>query len=124
MPLVTIRLEPKRGDLVMRKSIFAALLAVLLLPAFADSESQNSQPYNVTAEAGRTQPGHRWCACGDPAVPNCVCDPDEQPCTVCLGQGLTVQQNAAQESDPINLGATFSLVVGAAFLVLRLRQLI
>src|SRR5829696_4406991 len=99
MPLVMIRLETKRGDLVMRKSIFAALLAVLLLPAFAGSEAQNSQPYKVTAEAGRTYPGNRWCDCG---TSGCICDPGELPCTTCPNQGLTVQQNTAQESDLLN----------------------
>jgi len=110
----------------MRKSLLAALAVVLLLPAFASSEAQNSQPYNLTAEAGRTTPGSRWCECGDPNEPSCVCGPGETPCTICPSQGLTVQQNPSQQSDPINsidLGATFSLVVAAAFFALRLRQI-
>jgi len=110
----------------MRKSLLAALAVLLLLPAFADSEAQNSQPYNVTAEAGRTSPDGRWCECGDPNVQGCICDPGEQPCTTCPNQGLTVQQNTAQESAPLNpvdLGATFSLVFAAVILALRLRQI-
>lgn len=111
------------GDETMKRFLLAGLLLVLLLPAI-NSDSQNSTAFNSVAVAGRTMPGGRWCACGDQSVPNCVCDPGEQPCTACPSQGLTVQQDAAQESDPVNLGATFSLVIGAAFLVLRLRQLL
>ena len=107
----------------MKRLFLACVMFVCLLPA-VNTDSQNSQPFNGSvAVAGRTLPGLRWCECGDPAVSNCVCDPGEQPCTACPNQGLTVQQNAEQESDPLDLGATFSLVVGAAFLVLRLRQL-
>ena len=94
--------------------MLAALAVLLLLPAFAGSEAQNSQPYNVTAEAGRSLPGHRWCECG---TQDCICDP---------GQTLTVQQNNPPESEPTNsidLGAAFSLAVAAAVLVLRLRQI-
>lgn len=104
------------GDETMKRLLLAGMLFALLLPAL---DAQNS-----TALAGRTLPGSRWCECGDQSVPNCVCDPGEQPCTACPSQGLTVQQNAEQESDLLDLGATFSLVIGAAFLVLRLRQLL
>lgn len=108
----------------MKRLLLAAMLVLFLLPALG---ARSVQPFGGSvAFAGRNIPTARWCACGDPAVPNCVCDPGEEPCTVCPGQGLTVQQNTAQESAPINsvdMGATFSLVTAAVFLMLRLRQL-
>lgn len=107
----------------MKRFLLAGMLLVLLLPA-VNTDSQNSTAFNSVAVAGKTMPGGRWCECGTQA---CICDPGEQPCTTCPNQGLTAQQDTAQESDPansINLGAAFSLAVGAAVLVLRLRQLL
>src|SRR5215213_5534193 len=112
MPLLMIACR-STGDETMKRFLLAGMLLVFLLPAL---DAQSS-----TALAGRTFPGSRWCECG---TSGCICDPGELPCTACPNQGLTVQQNAEQESEPVNLGATFSLVVGAAFLVLRLRQLV
>jgi hypothetical protein len=83
------------------------LLLLLSAPVFM---AQDSQPFGVVALAGRTHPEARSCECG---TQDCLCDPEE----------LTVQKNAGQESGPVNLGAAFSLLVGAAFLVLRLRQI-
>jgi len=102
----------------MKRLLLVAMLVLFLLPALGANYS--------TALAGRTYPGGRWCECGDPNVQGCICDPGELPCTTCPNQGLTVQQNTAQESDPLNpidLGTAFSLVVAAAVLVLRLRQI-
>ena len=116
MPLVMIAWR-SNGE-TMKRLFLACLMFVCLLPALG---AQNSM-----ALAGKTMPGHRWCACGDPAVPNCVCDPGEQPCTVCPSQGLTVQSDGAQEGDTsnsIDLGATLSLVVASVILALRLRQI-
>ncbi len=108
----------------MKKLLLVAMFVLFLLPALG---ARSVQPFGGSvAIAGRNIPGGRWCACGDPAIPNCVCDPGEEPCTVCPGQGLTVQQNTAQESDPINpidLGTAFSLVIASVILALRLRQI-
>jgi len=104
----------------MKISLLFAMLVLCLLPAVNDS--QNSAAFNSVAVAGRSFPEARWCECG---TQNCICDPGEEPCTLCPGQGLTVQQNPGGESDPLNsvdLGTIFSLVVAAAVLVLRLRQ--
>ena len=110
----------------MKRLFLACMMFVCLLPA-VNTDSQNSQPFSGSvAVAGRTMPGLRSCACGDPAEPTCVCDPGEQPCTVCPGQGLTIQTESAQEGDTLNsidLGATFSLVVASVILALRLRQI-
>jgi hypothetical protein len=105
----------------MKRLLLVAMFVLFLLPALG---ARSIQPFgNSVAFAGRTFPTGKWCECGTTA---CICDPGEQPCTVCPGQGLTVQQNTAQESDPLNsidLGAAFSLVVAAAVLTLRLRQI-
>jgi len=109
----------------MKRLLLVAMFVLCLLPAI-NTDSQNSTAFNSVAIAGRTGPGMKWCACGDPAVPNCVCDPGETPCTVCPGQGLTVQSESAQEGDTsnsIDLGATLSLVFASVILALRLRQI-
>ena len=125
MPLLMITCR-SNGDEGMKRLFLACMLFVCLLPA-VNTDSQNSQPFGGSvAVAGRSMPGLRWCACGDPAVPNCICDPGEQPCTVCPGQGLTVQSDGAQEGDTLNsvdLGAALSLVVASVILALRLRQI-
>jgi hypothetical protein len=105
----------------MKKSILTAVMALFLLPAFAADETQNG-PFNLSAQAGRSTPGHRWCECGSSV--DCICDPGEEPCTSCPNQGMTVQQSSETPAPiDVDTGASFTILVASLLLVLRLRQL-
>jgi hypothetical protein len=95
-------------------------LFVLSFPAGFSQESRNTTGFSSVAKAGRSVPSMKWCQCG---TDNCMCDPDEQPCTSCPNNGLTMQHSPESEPLEVDAGAGLTLLVTALLLALRLRQM-